>query len=136
MSGEIRPEHPRPDWSRPDTTWVNLNGKWDFAFDDDDVGLQQGWWKGNARNIFDRKINVPFAHQTELSGVHDRQPHEVVWYSREVNKAMVFKAEERVLLHFGAVDYHATVWVNGNQVSKRGISGEEVSTDPFCASPG
>lgn len=136
MSGEIRPEHPRPDWNRPDTTWVNLNGQWDFAFDDEDVGLQQGWWSGKAGNTFNRKITVPFAHQTELSGVYDRQPHEVVWYSREVNKATVLKEGERVLLHFGAVDYHATVWVNGNQVRQatafRGGSSTDASSLLTC----
>jgi hypothetical protein len=98
--GGVRPEHPRPDWTRSIPKWVNLNGEWNFAFDDKDVGLQEGWWKWNGeasqQTAFDRecysfcpsivvtkahlspgKIIVPFAHQTELSGVYDRQPHEV-----------------------------------------------------------
>ncbi|UZJ52129.1 hypothetical protein CBS101457_001449 [Exobasidium rhododendri] len=123
MSEEsVRPEHPRPDWKRPDEKWENLNGRWHFAFDDQDIGMLEGWWKWregvSKQQPFDRTIVVPFAHQTELSGVYDRQPHEVVWYGRSVKVPASLKTDERVLLHFGAVDYHATVWVDSHQVTQ------------------
>lgn len=58
--GGVRPEHPRPDWTRSDSKWVNLNGEWNFAFDDKDVGLQDGWWKwdgddASQETAFDRE---------------------------------------------------------------------------------
>jgi beta-galactosidase/beta-glucuronidase len=117
-----RPEFPRPDWRRPTGKWENLNGRWRFAFDDQDGGLLQGWWKWKGKaskeQPFDRTIVVPFAHQTELSGVFDRESHEVVWYGRMIKVPADLREDERVLLHFGAVDYHATVWVDANQVSQ------------------
>ena len=54
-----RPEFPRPDWVREGKAWENLNGKWKFAFDDQDNGLIDGWWKwtgaDDERQPFDRE---------------------------------------------------------------------------------
>lgn len=122
MGDKPRPEHPRPDWYRAGKQWQNLNGPWKFAFDDQDVGLLDGWWGWRDQNsdikAFNKTITVPFAHQTELSGIYDRGPHEVVWYARSISKPQNHDENERVLLHFGAVDYHATVWVDSNQVCR------------------
>lgn len=109
-SQQPRPEHPRPDFCRE--SFQNLNGTWSFAFDDADAGLDERWYE---RETLERTIVVPYVYQCELSGIHDRGFHDVVWYLKRV----VIRPEpgrDRILLHFGAVDYQATVWVNGQCV--------------------
>ena len=102
-----RPEYPRPDFRRRE--WINLNGLWQFAFDDEDKGEIEGWQK---KPSLDRKITVPFPYQSKLSGIEDPGFHDVIWYRRifRLPKGWVRK---RVLLNFGAVDYACKVWVNG-----------------------
>jgi beta-galactosidase/beta-glucuronidase len=92
--------------------WLNLNGPWEFAFDDDDVGLSEGWCDGRA---FDRSIVVPFPYQSRLSGIDDKSVHEVVWYARTIDPGPDWRKRD-LLLHFGAVDYRTTLWVNGLEV--------------------
>jgi beta-galactosidase/beta-glucuronidase len=110
-----RAEYPRPQFRRED--WTNLNGAWAFAFDDSDVGLVENWQSTDATALhsggspFDREIVVPFCYQARLSGIGETDFHDVVWYARSFEYAPA--EEERLLLHFGAVDYRATVWVNG-----------------------
>ena len=102
-----RPEYPRPQLVRKD--WVNLNGEWDFAFDDANKGLEEEWFKNTE--AFDKKIQVPFAFQTKLSGIHDPGFHDYVWYRREFMLPEKMKGQ-KIILHFGAVDYRAMVYVN------------------------
>ena len=102
-----RPEYPRPQFVRPE--WTNLNGAWEFAFDDAEVGLEEGWHDGRA---LPRQIVVPFPYQSEASGINDKEIHEVVWYARSFDFQNEWRGQD-LLLHFGAVDYAATVWVNG-----------------------
>lgn len=104
-----RPEYPRPQFVRAD--WLSLNGPWTFAFDDADAGERNGWWREGAA-AFDRTIQVPFAYQTQLSGIGDPSFHDVVWYRRTFAVPADWAGRE-ILLHFGAVDYFARVWVNG-----------------------
>jgi beta-galactosidase/beta-glucuronidase len=103
--------HPRPQLTRPG--WIDLCGEWGFAYDDADAGLQAGW--PDAPEPFDRTIIVPFPPESTASGIADRGYHPVVWYRR------TFRADQapdhRLLLHFGAVDYRAQVWVNGQLVA-------------------
>jgi beta-galactosidase/beta-glucuronidase len=102
--------HPRPRVTRAD--WVDLNGTWQFAYDDADAGLGERWPENPGK--FDRQIVVPFAPESEMSGIGDTGFHPVLWYRR------TFAAPAtagRVLLHFGAVDYRASVWVNGDLVA-------------------
>jgi beta-galactosidase/beta-glucuronidase len=115
--------YPRPDWQRPNLTWQSLNGPWSFLFDDDDVGLTEGWametLPSEATTHKRRNIEVPYAWQCPASGIEDRGVHEVFWYERRVENirtAEQKKIGDRVLLRFGAVDYEAKVWVNGNFV--------------------
>jgi beta-galactosidase/beta-glucuronidase len=108
-----RPEYPRPQFVRSD--WLNLNGEWEFAFEEDldtGEGVQGGWHDGRA--LPDR-ILVPYPYQTELSGINDKTIYEVVWYARSFEVPESWKGSD-VLLNFGAVDYRATVWVNGQEV--------------------
>jgi beta-galactosidase/beta-glucuronidase len=90
-------DYPRPILRRPD--WVNLGGEWEFG--------------SGERETFNRRIVVPFCPQSELSGLSDPDPGDIVWYRRRFDAP----AAERLLLHFGAVDYWATVWVNGEEVA-------------------
>ncbi len=104
-----RPEYPRPDFVRPD--WLCLNGTWEFDFDDARQGLQAGW---HNKRLGDR-IVVPFPYQSEMSGINDKGVHEVVWYSRLFDVPDAWRDHD-LLLHFGAVDYRTTVWVNGHEI--------------------
>ena len=130
MSTVPRPEYPRPQFRREG--WTNLNGGWRFAFDDEDRGRREGWqnvFGGSLRNDspFDRKITVPFCYQSKLSGIGETAFHDVVWYARTFDHA-VSNDDERLLLHFGAVDYRADVWVNGVHVASH-----EGGHTPFTA---
>ncbi|HEY6803057.1 MAG TPA: sugar-binding domain-containing protein [Pyrinomonadaceae bacterium] len=105
-----RPEYPRPQFVREH--WLNLNGVWEFQYDDQNVGLSEGWNDGRSLND---KIVVPFAYQTELSGINDKSIHECIWYARTFVVPDDWKSFD-LLLNFGAVDYEATVWINGREV--------------------
>ena len=102
-----RPEYPRPDFERSD--WLNLNGEWDFEYDADDRGEREKWFMGND---FSQKIIVPFCCQSELSGIGDRTPPDIVWYRRTFAIPAAF-LRKRVFLNFGAVDFDTKVWING-----------------------
>ncbi len=105
-----RPEYPRPQFVREQ--WLNLNGEWEFAFDDDDRGRELGWQYGLS---LERRIVVPFPYQCELSGINDKSIHEIVWYARTFDAPSEWRGQD-LLLHFGAVDYSTTLWVNGQEV--------------------
>jgi len=108
-----RPEHPRPDRVRAD--WQTLNGPWEFDFDEADRGLAEGWFRGPR--ALTRTILVPYCPESRLSGLGDTSPHEVVWYRRSFTVPDAWKSR-RLWLHFGAVDYEARVWVNGDEVGR------------------
>lgn len=103
-----RPEYPQPQFQR--ALWSNLNGPWEFEFDDRNAGLEQNWAAGERK--FSRTITVPFAFETRRSGIGDTSFHPWVWYRRSFSLSPEWTGK-RVLLHFGAVDYRAWVWVNG-----------------------
>ena len=97
------PEYPRPQLARAD--WLNLNGPWDYAI------------TGSTRQPaeYEGTILVPFSPEAELSGVgRSLKSGENLWYHRQVLIPAQFGGK-RLLLHFGAVDQTATVWVNGRQ---------------------
>jgi len=111
---ELRPEddepalHPRPQLRRPG--WVDLCGAWRFAFDDADRGLAERWFDRPAD--FEHEIVVPFPPESAAGGLRRPEPHRVVWYGRTLEVAVEARPA-RLMLHFGAVDYRASVWVNG-----------------------
>jgi len=109
-NGVPRPEYPRPQFVRD--KWLNLNGEWEFAFDDADEGIKNSWY---SRQDLPQRIVVPFAYQAEMSGVNDKSVHEIVWYARNFEVPKEWAGCD-VLLNFGAVDYYSTVWVNGDEV--------------------
>lgn len=106
-----RPEYPRPQFVRPD--WLCLNGEWEFEIDQGDSGLERGL----LDRALQQKITVPFAPESELSGVYNRDFLNAVWYRRTVTIPSDW-AGKRVLLHFQAVDYDTTVWVDGAEVGR------------------
>ncbi|WNR43326.1 glycoside hydrolase family 2 protein [Paenibacillus roseipurpureus] len=108
MTNQPRAEYPRPQFMRD--SWVNLNGEWEFEFDDASIGSKQKWHAGDR--AFSKRIQVPFAFQSKLSGIGTNDFHDTVWYRRELVLPPTF-SNKRILLHFGAVDYEASVWVNG-----------------------
>ncbi|PRY67051.1 glycosyl hydrolase family 2 [Glaciihabitans tibetensis] len=110
-------EYPRPQLVRPD--WVDLGGQWRFEHDDDDLGQDAGWFADPSQ--FGQTITVPFPPESPMSGVGEPGFHPVVWYSRDLSAADLAangQAEpgSRLLLHFGAVDYRATVWIDGHLI--------------------
>lgn len=104
--------HPRPQLTR--TTWTDLSGAWDFAFDDTSQGLDAGWQ--DRANVYPNTITVPFPPESPASGIGQTGYHPVVWYRRTFEPAPL-GAGERLLLHCGAVDYRAQVWVNAQLVA-------------------
>ena len=107
---KAHPEYPRPQLVRE--PWQNLNGLWDYAITDRGA-LQPTEWDG--------QILVPFPIESALSGVMKRvSEEERLWYRRTFKVPSKWK-DQRVLLHFGAVDWEATISVNGVEVgSHRG----------------
>lgn len=128
LSETPRPEYPRPNFQRDD--WVNLNGIWEFTFDHGSRGIRMGWQDGRT---LDGSILVPFPYQSELSGINDKGVHEVVWYARDFEYQDDWTGKD-LLLHFGAVDYSCTVWVNGVEVGHNFGGHVPFSFDiaPYC----
>jgi len=116
------PTYPRPQLRRDQ--WTSLDGRWRFAFDDsrpaDPRPVDRAW---------PLQIHVPFAPECAMSGIGDQGFHAACWYEREFSvPAGLARAHRRVLLHFGAVDYRARVWVNGMPVAEH-----EGGHTPFLA---
>ncbi len=107
----IRNEYPRPQFRREE--WQPLNGEWEFAFDDDCTGEVKGLF--SSKVTLDKKINVPFAYQTEASGINDFTHHEAVWYRRTFTVA---NKEKNALLCFNASDYQTDVYINGYHATR------------------
>lgn len=98
--------YPRPQLERDN--WLSLNGPWEFAFDD-----ELKCFLPTDPIAWDRVITIPFAPESDASGIGDKGFHRACWYRRQFEME---PGEGCVLLHFGAVDYSARVWVNGQFV--------------------
>lgn len=105
-----RAEHPNPQWERE--TWKNLNGPWEFEFDFDCSAVERRLWE---KKRFDREILVPFCPESRLSGIGYTDFINGVAYRKNFELSQE-ELSGRVLLHFGAVDYEASVYVNGTLV--------------------
>jgi beta-galactosidase/beta-glucuronidase len=95
--------HPRKIFRRD--KWKSLNGEWSFCFDND-----KKFKIPDDINLWTHTIKVPFAPEAKASGIGDLGFHHRCWYQR---KFIIERTEERLFLHFGAVDYQARVWLNG-----------------------
>jgi galactose mutarotase-like enzyme len=103
------PEHPRPDFQR--AQWLNLNGRWEFAFDPQDSGERDGWPTHGLPA--GREILVPFSWGTPLSGVPDSA--DIGWYARNITVPKAWRGR-RVFLVFGASDWQTTAWLDGRKL--------------------
>ena len=111
--------YPRPMLCRGN--WDSLDGIWDFVHDDTDIGLTQRWFEASAAGAFTGTIKVPYPPESEASGVGATGIHPVVWYRRTVTTDQLAPdglTNRRLLVHFGAVDYRATVWFDGHLVAQ------------------
>ena len=99
-------EYPRPQLVREH--WQSLNGQWNFSFDEAASPTDVKWT---------HQIVVPYPPESKLSGIHDESFHRVVWYQRDFD-APELDNGERLILHFGAVDYKCDVWVNGHHLAQ------------------
>ncbi len=106
-----RAEYPRPQFVRSE--WLCLNGEWQFEIDAGDSGLERGLLEQELSN----RIVVPFCPEAPLSGIHNTDIMNAVWYRRRVTIPEAWSGR-RVLLHFQAVDHDTTVWVNGVEVGR------------------
>ncbi len=150
-----RPEYPRPDFQRGTSEgidWLCLNGMWEFAFDPDDTGEQNGWFnsESTADSPWTLQIQVPYPWESlaawgeeeqadnenylsqnayltpeevtcggiERSGNYREAPrHTVGWYRKTVSVPETWNGKQTILT-FGAVDWHAKVWVNGEYIGE------------------
>lgn len=106
-----RPEYPNPQFQRNE--WLNLNGEWSFQIDNEKSGLERKFYQ--TRTVLTDKIIVPFCPESVLSGIEHKDFMNAVWYSRKFTIPEKNKGK-RVFLNFGAVDYKATVYINGEEV--------------------
>ena len=120
---EVQPRrqrgYPRPMLERGN--WTSLDGRWEFAIDHD------AKLASPDAVAWDASIEVPFAPETPASGVNDTRLYKAVWYRRSFDAPRVGSGQ-RVILHFGAVDHEATVWVNGSVAARH-----EGGYTPFSA---
>ncbi len=123
MQATVETLHPRPQLTRSE--WIDLSGAWGFAYDDVAVGLDEGWQQ--RQDVYTRTIQVPFPPESPASGIGDTGFHPVVWYRRTFQTPHL-NDEKRLLLHCGAIDYAARVWVNGQLVATH-----EGGNTPFSA---
>ncbi len=130
----LRNEYPRPQFVREN--WMNLNGEWDFLFDFGNSGCARELWRDSNFYAGDvKKINVPFCPESRLSGIEYTDWMNAVWYRRTFNLDNNH-LNGRILLHFGAVDYHCIAYINGKPVGSHvgGYSSFTFDvTDAVCA---
>jgi len=115
--------HPRPQLTR--ARWIDLGGTWDFAYDGSGQGFDAGWQE--RVDVYTHTIQVPFPPESSESGIGDTSFHPIVWYRRTFSVSPEDRVK-RLLLHCGAVDYRASVWVNGRLVATH-----EGGQTPFSA---
>lgn len=117
-------EYPRPQFVRKD--WLCLNGTWDFSFDDENRAAAEHWELES--HDLTSKIEVPFCFESKLSGIHDTSIHDHVFYKRHFSLPDEWN-DQRILLHFEAVDYQCRIFVNGHLCTEHTGGNVGFSTD-------
>ncbi len=106
-TNNVLPEYPRPQMVREN--WMNLNGSWDFTMTDSASEVPQN---------FDERILVPFCVESTLSGITGKvTSKDAMWYRKNLQMDLPANGQ-RVLLHFGGVDWHASLWINGQKIGE------------------
>ncbi len=100
---------------RREDSWLNLNGEWSFQFDCAKSGVERRLFE--RPETFDRRIIVPFCPESALSGIGETDFIESVFYARPITVPAEWSGQ-KILLHFGGVDYQATVWLDGREVGR------------------
>jgi hypothetical protein len=114
--------YPRPQLRR--SQWQSLDGPWRFSFDD-----TLAWRIPEDISEWTHTIEVPYCPECPRSGIGDQGFHRAVWYQRDFDiDPQLLEGGRRLILHFGAVDYHARVWINGVPVAEH-----EGGHTPFSA---
>jgi len=108
-----REEHPRPNMMRD--PWLNLNGPWRFTFDPHSIGEPNRWYLNRA--LGDLSITVPYPWESQLSGVAAPEYKGAGWYQREITVPEEWTGLAP-FLHFGAIDWNARVWIDGQFVAE------------------
>ena len=103
----LRNENVRPQLVK-NSQIINLNGIWDFAFDDSNIGHKEKWF---LKPRFTQKINVPFPYESELSGIHDTKKHDYIWYHRQINISL--DKSKVYVLNFHGLDFYGEIYING-----------------------
>ncbi|MCI8352618.1 MAG: glycoside hydrolase family 2 [Clostridia bacterium] len=106
-------DYPRPQFVRKD--WENLNGEWNFIFDDSNEGERKKYFLNFPNS---NKIKVPFTYETKLSGLADESIHYIVWYNRKINISKEIFQYKKVILNFEGSDYKTKIWINGNYIGE------------------
>ena len=88
-------DYPRPQFVRDN--WVNLNGTWDFGFDDANQGEKEKWYEKFPGEL---KIEVPFTYETKLSGIQDERRHDNIWYHKTITVDASKLTDNRLLIQF------------------------------------
>ena len=104
--------YPRPQFVRKE--WKNLNGEWEFIFDEYNEGEDKEYFVNFPKE--NNKIQVPFTHETQLSGIQDESVHNVVWYHKEITISKNELNNKKVVIHFEGSDYLTKVWINGKYI--------------------
>ena len=119
--------HPRPQLVR--SGWSDLTGTWGFAPDEGDVGLREQWFSPGqlAEEAFSLTIVVPYPPESAASGIGETDFHPIVWYRTTLDPLPATAEGSRQILHFGAVDYRAQVWLAGRYLGEH-----QGGSTPFC----
>lgn len=103
-------KYPRPQFIRDQ--WMDLNGPWQFAFDDDDKGYMNQQFINDQ--FYPMEIEVPYSYHTKSSGIGLNENHPIVWYKKDLK--INVEENKHYLLHFGAVDYKCDLYINEKHI--------------------
>lgn len=103
-------KYPRPQFIRK--KWWDLNGDWQFAFDDQNIGQNKQIFLQD--DFYPMVIKVPFSYHTKNSGIHILENHSIVWYKKSVH--LQKQANKRYILNFAAVDYQCDIYINDQHI--------------------
>ena len=118
-----RPEYPRPQFERAE--WINLNGTWTYEFDLSNSGKNR---QLTTAKQLSNTITVPFCPESKLSGVNHTDFIEQMWYQRSISIPENWK-NKKIMLNFGAVDYHAEIYIDGNYLGNHDGGSSSFSLD-------